>query len=68
MLDSKDVMSLFRLSKTTLWRHIKEGKFPLPVYVGRAPLWHQTTLEGWLGEKIGAPPRSNRKRDYDELC
>lgn len=68
MLDSKDVMSLFRLSKTTLWRHVKEGKFPDPVYVGRTPLWRQHTLEGWLGEKIGEPIRPKRKRDIDELC
>lgn len=67
MLDSNDVMSLFHMSKTTLWRHIKEGKFPEPVYVGRSPLWNQKRVEAWLEEKLG-DPKPNRERDIDELA
>mgnify|MGYP000875105248 FL=1 len=67
MLDSGDVMTLFRMSKTTLWRHVKEGKFPEPVYVGRSPLWNQKRVEAWLEEKLG-DPKPNRERDIDELA
>ncbi len=67
MLDSNDVMTLFHMSKTTLWRHVKEGKFPEPVYVGRAPLWNQKRVEEWLEEKLG-DSKPNRERDIDELA
>lgn len=67
MLDSADMMSLFRMSKTTLWRHVKEGKFPEPVYVGRSPLWNQKRVEAWLEEKLG-DSKPNRERDIDELA
>ena len=62
MVNIADVIALFRMSKSTLWRHIKEGKFPEPIYIGRAPLWPLATLEGFLGEKMG------RKHEIDELA
>lgn len=66
MLDSADMMSLFRMSKTTLWRHVKEGRVPEPIYIGRAPLWHKNQVEEWLGDKMGIKPK--RKRDSHELA
>ncbi len=74
MLDSDDVMSLLKLSKTTLWRHIREGKVPQPVYIGRSPLWHKQTLHRWLDD-LGAfsvrptpPTRIDRGREIDGFC
>ncbi len=74
MLDSDDVMSLLKLSKTTLWRHIREGKVPQPVYIGRSPLWHKLTFHRWLDDlgafspKIAPPVQINRGREIDGLC
>lgn len=68
MMNSTDMMSMLRCSKTTLWRHINDGRLPKPIYFGRAPLWNQQHVERWLAEKMGVEPKPARKRDYDELC
>lgn len=73
MLDSGDVMDLFRMSKSTLWRHVKEERFPPPIYIGRTPLWHQSTLERWLGQQHGVDANRSadaqaKKRDLDEFA
>ncbi len=69
MLDSADVMQLFRFSKSTLWRLVKDESFPEPIYVGRTPLWHENTLTSWLSEQHGLDvSKAAKKRDIDELC
>ncbi len=37
------------LSRTTIWRMVKTGRFPKPVELGpRAPGWRQSDVHGWL--------------------
>lgn len=74
------MMSLFRMSKTTLWRHVKEGRVPEPIYIGRSPLWQKSLVEQWIGGKSASQPKKveqwvggksasqPKKRDHDELC
>jgi predicted DNA-binding transcriptional regulator AlpA len=64
MLNSADMIGLLRISKATLWRYVKEGKVPSPIYVGRSPLWHRKTFEELVSPPVTAP----RKRDISELC
>lgn len=74
MLNSAEVMALFRMSKSTLWRHIGRNKFPKPVYLGNTPLWHKQTLvrliEG-LGvnfDGAAVTQAADRRREIDEFC
>lgn len=72
MLNSAEVMSLFGMSKSTLWRHIGQKKFPKPVYLGKTPLWHKQTIERLI-EGLGvalepAPPSKDRGSEIDEFC
>lgn len=68
LLDSADVMELFRFSKSTLWRLIGEGKFPKPVYVGQSPRWQERALSDYLAERGVDVKAPKKKRDLDELC
>ena len=74
MLNSAEVMALFRMSKSTLWRHIGHNKFPKPVYLGSTPLWHKQTLErlveglGVNFGAIGVTQATDRRREIDEFC
>lgn len=69
MLNSADVMRLFRFSKSTLWRLIGNNDFPKPIYVGRSPLWHEATLKDFLSAQQGlGNAKPSKKRDLDELC
>lgn len=38
-LGRADVCALSGRDQSTLWRMVKEGRFPRPEYIGRAPVW-----------------------------
>lgn len=35
-------------SKATLWRRIKAGKFPAPVYPGKSPAWPEHEIDSYI--------------------
>lgn len=35
-------------SKATLWRRIKAGKFPAPVYPGKSPAWPEHEINSYI--------------------
>jgi hypothetical protein len=41
----------YPFSATTLWRRVKEGKFPAPVIVAGIPCWPVDVLEQWEREQ-----------------
>jgi prophage regulatory protein len=51
-LDPRTVCALTTLSRTTLWRRVRDGKFPSPVRIsdGRVA-WPKAVVEQWLKEK-----------------
>ena len=47
-----EVISRSGLSKTAIYRNIKDGTFPAPVRIGkRAVAWRTEELEEWLRER-----------------
>jgi len=47
------VRELTGLSKSTLQRLVKRGKFPAPVQLGcRLNLWHVPDLEAWMAAPL----------------
>lgn len=47
-----EVIQRSNLSKTAIYRNIKDGTFPAPVKIGkRAVAWRTEELEKWLRER-----------------
>ena len=53
LLNPQEVAEMLDLDKTTIYRHRRDGKFPLPVKIGRSIRWIQAELKKWL--EMGAP-------------
>lgn len=39
ILTANDLMSMFSISSTTLWRHVNSGDLPKPLYLGKRRYW-----------------------------
>ena len=47
-----EVVARVGLSKSTLWRYIKEGYFPKPIKLGpRATGWIEQEIEDWISSR-----------------
>jgi predicted site-specific integrase-resolvase len=46
LIDAIEVMHLLNISNSTLWRHIKSGKLPGPVYRDKKRYWFAEQLSG----------------------
>ncbi|MDE0259615.1 MAG: AlpA family phage regulatory protein [Gammaproteobacteria bacterium] len=53
ILRIKDVIEMTGLSRTSIWRRVKQEQFPQPLRLGgpgsRAVGWHRSTIEEWGG-------------------
>ena len=52
VLRETDVIRLTGLSRTTIWRRVRDGSFPPPIRPGpsgtRAKGWRHTDLQDWI--------------------
>ncbi len=60
LLKSRDVFRLVTLSRTTVWRRVREGTFPAPVSLGTTRIaWRESDIAAWMAaQKLtteGAP-------------
>ena len=50
-----EVIQVTGLSKTTIWRRVKDEDFPAPVRLGRLATrsvgWRESEVKGWLGSR-----------------
>ena len=50
-----DVIKMLRISRTTLWRYIKNGSFPSPLALGdegsRCVGWYAREVKDWLDNR-----------------
>ena len=54
-LNIEDVTARLRVSKSTLWRWIKEDLFPKPIHLGpKAVRWKASDLAAWDRERTEA--------------
>jgi len=50
----QQIENLFQISRPTIYRWIKEGKFPRPVHLGANMVrWKVSHLEVWMMDKEG---------------
>lgn len=46
---ARDLVEQLHISESTLWRWVREGKFPKPVKLGEAvTAWRARDVEAWL--------------------
>jgi prophage regulatory protein len=50
--DKSAIVSMTTLSYTTLWRMIRDGKFPPPVQISKGRVaWPKSSVDAWLTAK-----------------
>ena len=50
-----EVVTRVGLSKSTLWRYIKDGEFPAPIKLGpRASGWIEHEIDDWIASRSRA--------------
>ena len=55
ILRTPEVVEATGLSKTTIWRRVRSGDFPVPVKLGglksRSSGWKKDEIEEWIGSR-----------------
>ena len=60
ILELSEVMKAMRLSRSTIYKRMREGTFPDQIKLGesergeRKVVWLESEIEGWLKERISA--------------
>jgi len=57
LISRRELRRFISLSDMGLWRWIRAGKFPQPVYIGTRRYWTETSIARWLRERSGAASR-----------
>lgn len=42
------ILEMLGVSRVTLWKYIKEGKFPAPIKIGATRFWDETEVDEWF--------------------
>ena len=57
IMRTSEVVKLTGLSKTTIWRRVRSGDFPMPVRLGsratRSVGWREGEIERWIDSRPG---------------
>jgi len=51
-MDLKEVYRATGFKKTTIYKWMKEGKFPRPTKIGRGVRWSSSDIEEWIVHKL----------------
>ena len=55
ILRAKDVVAVLGVSRTTLWRWVKDGTFPQPIQLGPATAgWRESVVWDWIDSREDA--------------
>ncbi|WP_419597170.1 AlpA family phage regulatory protein [Thiolapillus sp.] len=58
-LTTRETMTLAQTSRTTMYKLIKDGKFPPPIKIGKKSLWVKSEINDWIKEQIGLKTITN---------
>lgn len=60
LLRGKDVFRLVTLSRTTVWRRVRQGTFPAPVILGATRIaWREADILAWINAQQPAADALN---------
>ena len=52
LIKCHEIQADFTLSRATIYRWMKEGKFPKPIHLGANMVrWKKSDIDNWLAEK-----------------
>lgn len=51
LLTIQDIMQMFSVTKQTVYRWVRTGKFPPPITVGRSSRWRVKDVDAFLSRK-----------------
>jgi len=54
LLREVQVRELVPVSKVTLWRMVREAKFPAPLRIGRMTMWRRAEVLAWIDAQAGS--------------
>jgi prophage regulatory protein len=61
VLQTRDLKRRLGLSETTIWRGVRDGRFPKPIRLSPGRIgWRESVIEAWLDER--EPAGAARKR------
>ena len=56
-LNIEDVTARLRVSRSTVWRWLKNGNFAKPIHLGpKAVRWRESDIAAWSRERAEAEP------------
>jgi predicted DNA-binding transcriptional regulator AlpA len=50
LLSTSDVQKIAPVSNVTLWRWVRNGKFPAPIRVAKNNFWRSDEVGAWMDE------------------
>jgi predicted DNA-binding transcriptional regulator AlpA len=56
LLRMADIVKIVRLSRPTIYRRIREGKFPAQVKDGRCSMWNEAEVRAYVARILEQPP------------
>ncbi len=60
MLNLKDILARYKVTKPTIYRWMDEGIFPLPITIGKTVRWNEKTLDEWESQGCPKLPKPNK--------
>jgi predicted DNA-binding transcriptional regulator AlpA len=51
LLCKKQVQKIYPASFPTIWKQIRDGKFPQPVTIGGRPYWREDEMTAWVATR-----------------
>ncbi len=68
----KELRKLIPLGRTTIWRMMREGRFPQSRRIGKmAAAWLESEVEDWIKERAEASDHPNlvsmRRKRYEHI-
>ncbi|MBB3592641.1 putative DNA-binding transcriptional regulator AlpA [Rhizobium sp. BK529] len=61
LLSASDVQKIAPVSNVTLWRWVRDGKFPAPIRVAKNNFWRSDEVGAWMDEMSTRRVASNPK-------
>ena len=55
LISSTELLKIWPVTQMTLWRHLKTGDIPKPLYVGKRRYWRREDIELWLANEKFQP-------------
>jgi predicted DNA-binding transcriptional regulator AlpA len=55
LLDIRSIVELVPVSRITIWRWVKAGRFPAPLKVGNLTFWRAAEIEAFVAAPAPAP-------------